>query len=262
MEKFDIGTITLSFDDARKDTLHVMRDIMLPRSLPGVVYVPTGYIETHFNDPVEIGFNGLMTKKDLDDLNKLRYFEISGHGHMHRNTNEDIALGISKLREWYPEMRELGFASPHSHIKEQDAMANLAFFQKLDLKYVRGGRNFDKYTSAKRGLSLLARYTHSPLLFMVCYKSSIMKERKYFLRAVPVHKKTKINQIKAVVDFCAKHNTWAILEFHGIDVVGSQEYKEDFCWDERAFIELCDYLKALVDKGKIAVKTPLDIMKS
>lgn len=40
--------ITLSFDDARKDTYHVFRDILAPLDLKAVVYVPSGYVECGF----------------------------------------------------------------------------------------------------------------------------------------------------------------------------------------------------------------------
>lgn len=260
MSYLNKGVVTLSFDDARKDTYHVMKDILLPRDLPGVVYVPTGYIETGFNDPAEIGYNGLMSKDDLDELNEADIFELSGHGHMHKNTNEDIELGIRTLRRWYPDNYNIGFASPHSHIKKVDVDSNMSFFKSINLSYVRGGRNFDKFILPKRILSLLARITKSPELFLQCYKSSIIKERSFFLRAVPVHKKTTFSQVKAIVDYCVTHKEWAILEFHGIDKVGTMEYNEEFCWDEENFSKLCDYLVKLKNDGEIMVTTPLEIV--
>ena len=49
--------ITLSFDDARKDTYHVFRDILAPLDLKAVVYVPSGYVECVF-----------LAKRDIDLL--------------------------------------------------------------------------------------------------------------------------------------------------------------------------------------------------
>lgn len=257
----EIGTITLSFDDARKDTYHVFKDILEPLGLPAVVYVPSGFVENSFNDPAEIGYNGLMTKDDLDYANKNSLFEISGHGYMHQNDFEDIRLGLDKIRMWYPDIKHIGLASPHSSINKTYVMQNTDVYKSMRLEYVRGGRNFEKYTSIKRAISLIARVTKSPSIFCYCYKNSTNKDISYYLHAIPVHKLTTLNQIKAIVDYCAKNKCWAILEFHGIDKKESKEYSEEFCWLEDDFIELCHYIKGLEEKRLIQIKTPISMFE-
>ena len=116
--------ITLSFDDARKDTYHVFRDILAPLDLKAVVYVPSGYVECGFNDPLDIGYNGLMTKENLDWISSNDLFEIGCHGYMHKNDFADLEKGINKIQEWYPEYVKYGLASPHSEIKRHDVKKN------------------------------------------------------------------------------------------------------------------------------------------
>lgn len=256
---FDKGIITLSFDDGRKDTYHVFMDILKPRNLPGVVYIPSGYIETGFNDPRDIGFNGLMTKEELDEINADPLFEIGGHGYMHNNKFEDIQIGADKLREWYPDIKEIGLASPHSEINRDYVYKNSDKYKGIGFCYVRGGRNFAKHKTVKRILSLLARKTKSPFLFRLCYQSSVNRKADYYLNAMIVHKLTTLEQVKAIVDYVAKEKCWMILEFHGIDKRNSQEYSEDFCWAEDDFIKLCDYVVNMQNNGSLVVKNPIEI---
>ena len=251
--------ITLSFDDARKDTYHVFRDILAPLGLKAVVYVPSGYVECGFNDPLDIGYNGLMLKENLDWIFLNDLFDIGCHGYMHKNDFDDLEKGINKIQEWYPEYVKYGLASPHSEIKRHDVKKNEEDYKKLGYQYVRGGRNFDNFTTIKRSISLLARKTQSPRIFVKCYASSTMKTVNYYLTAVPVHKLTTLSQLQAMVDYCVKTKKWMILEFHGIDKKDSEEYTEPFCWLEDDFVSLCEYIKSLQDEGKLEVKNPIEM---
>lgn len=258
MEK---GTVTLSFDDGRKDTYHVFKNILEPMNLPAVVYIPSGYIEIGYDNYLEIGHNGLMSKSELDYIQKNFLFEVAGHGYMHKNDFNDIQMGVDKLREWYPDIKEIGLASPHSEINKSYVEKNIVNFKKMGFSYVRGGRNFERYMSVKRMISLLARKTKSKFIFCQCYKNSTNVEDSYYLHAIPIHKLTSLNQIKGIIDYCVKNKKWAILEFHGIDKKDSKEYTEEFCWLEDDFIELCKYINELRSKEMLYVKNPLKIVR-
>lgn len=257
----NIGTITFSFDDGRKDTYDVFKNIMISMNLPAVVYIPSGYIEIGFNDSAEIGFNGLMSKENLDFIEGNGLFEIGGHGFMHKNDFEDLKLGIKKLKNWYPDIGEIGLASPHSYINKTFVENNIKRYKEMGFKYVRGGRNFEKFTSLKRVISLIARKTKSPKVFCLCYKNSTNKEIGYYLHAIPIHKLTTLDQVKSIVDYCVENKVWAILEFHGIDTIDSMEYTEDFCWLKNDFIELCNYVKNFEKRGVLQVRNPIDMVK-
>ena len=257
----DKGVITFSFDDAREDTYKVFKNILEPMRIPAVVYVPSGFVETGYNNVLEIGYNGLMSKQELDYVNQCRLFEIGGHGYMHRNDFEDIELGVDKLKEWYPDIDSIGLASPHSKINKTFVMNNLSRYKKLGFSYVRGGRNFEKFTRIKRAVSLMARLTKSPVIFKWCYMHSVNKmPSNYYLNAIPIHKLTTLNQVLAIVDYCVKNKCWAILEFHGIDKKASKEYTEEFCWLEDDFISLCNYVKKLEKENLILIETPINIV--
>lgn len=256
----DKGIITVSFDDGRLDTYETCKNILELRKIPAVIYIPSGYIETRFNDPLEIGYNGLMTKSNLDYLQSNPLFEIGGHGYMHRNEMTDIKMGLELLKKWYPNIHEFGFASPKSTINKSYVESHIKEFQDMGFSYVRGGRNFVKYMTVKRGISLLARKTKSTRIFVGCYKSSVNKNRTYYIHAIPVHKLTTLKQVKGMIDYCAKSKCWAILEFHGIDKRDSKEYQEEFCWAQDDFIKVCDYLCELRKRNLIDVMNPLDLL--
>lgn len=258
---FERGIITLSFDDGRKDTYYVFMDILKERRLPAVVYIPSGYIECGFSNPKEIGYNGMMSKGELDSICNDTLFEIGGHGYMHSNEFEDLEKGVETLRKWYPQIGNIGLASPHSEINRKYVFENMDIYKKLGFSYVRGGRNFSKFTMFKRAISLFARKSKLSFAFKWCYQNSVNKQVDYYLHAIPVHKLTTLNQVKAIVDYCAKKKYWAILEFHGIDSRESIEYEEEFCWAEDDFIVLCDYLKEMQNKGLLVVKSPLSVLR-
>lgn len=257
----DTGIISLSFDDGRKDTYHVFMDILKPRNLPGVVYVPSGYIETNYINPLEIGHNGLMSKEQLDEVYSLDLFEIGAHGDFHKNDFEDIESGAQKLRQWYPGLKHLGFASPHSIISPDFVYKNIEKYKEIGFSYVRGGRNFHKFTKIKRGVSLIARITKSSNIFVQLYKGSLMNEKGYYLSTVSVHKLTSLEQVKSIVDYTVEKKLWGILEFHSIDKKGTIEYTEEFCWLEDDFVRLCDYLCTLRENKIIVIKNPIDIVR-
>ena len=258
MEK---GIITFSFDDGRKDTYHVFNEILKPLSLPGVVYIPSGYIETGFNDPLDIGYNGLMTKAELDVIQSDPLFEVAAHGWMHKNSFDDVEKGILLLREWYPDQAEFGFASPHSAINKTYVEENEKEYRRMGFSYVRGGRNIEYFRMLLRAISLLARTTKSPALFKLLNLPSMNKSKSYYLHAVGVHKLNTLQQLKGIVDYCASKKCWAILEFHGIDRPGSKEYSEIFCWSEDDFMKLCEYAVGLRDSGMLDVLNPLEAIK-
>lgn len=256
------GVLSLRFDDARKDTYHVFMDILKKMEIPAVVYVPTGLVDINFSDYREVGYNGLMTRKELDNLNAEALFEIACHGHMHKNDFEDIEKGKNVLLNWYPNIKKVGFASPHSDIVRSFVDDNRKRYEQIGFSYVMGGRNFDNWRLFKRGISWVARKTKSPKVFGLCYDSSMNEKKDFYLYAVPVHKLTALEQVIYLVERCVKQKKWLVLEFHGIDTADSKEYQEEFCWLEDDFVKLCQHIKDLEIKGKIKIVNPIDFVCS
>lgn len=258
--EFDKGIITLSFDDARKDTYIVFKELLEPLQLPFTLNVPSGYIETGFDDYRDIGYNGLMSKDELDELEQSELVEISSHGYMHTDTDEDTIEGVKCLMRWYPRLSKgIGYAVPHSSIGKLDIKRKMSMYKELGIRYVRGGRDFEKNRIIKRAISLMARLFDSSFLFVQLYKGSLNKNRSFYLNAIPLNRKTSFKQIKAIVDYCVKNKVWGIIEIHGIDYESSKEYQEIYCYNRRFFHELCNYLNVLIIENKIAVKKTIDV---
>ena len=177
----NVGVLSLRFDDARKDTYHVFMDILKKMKIPAVVYVPTGLVEINFSDYKEVGYNGLMTRQELDDLNRELLFEIACHGYMHKNDFDDIKKGKDVLLAWYPNIKNVGFTSPHSNITKSYVDANKAVYKELGFSYVMGGRNFDNWRLLKRAVSWVARKTKSSKVFGLCYDSSMNEKKDFYL---------------------------------------------------------------------------------
>lgn len=203
-----------------------------------------------------------MTRQELDDLNRETLFEIACHGYMHKNDFDDIKKGKDVLLAWYPNIKNVGFTSPHSNITKSYVDANKVVYKEMGFSYVMGGRNFDNWRLLKRSVSWVARKTKSPKVFGLCYDSSMNEKTDFYLYAVPVHKLTTLEQVIYLVERCVKQKKWLVLEFHGIDTADSKEYQEEFCWLEEDFVKLCHHIKDLEFKGKIKIVNPIDFVCS
>ena len=173
-----------------------------------------------------------------------------------------IEKGKKVLLDWYPNIKKVGFASPHSDIVRSFVDDNRKRYEQMGFSYVIGGRNFDNWRLFKRGISWVARKTKSPKVFGFCYDTSMNEKKDFYLYAVPVHKLTTLDQVIYLVERCVKQKKWLVLEFHGIDTADSKEYQEEFCWLEDDFIKLCQHIKDLEIKGKIKIVNPIDFVCS
>jgi len=252
--------VTLSFDDGRKDTYDVFMNLLKPKGIPATINIPSGYIEVQYSNPFEIGYNGLISKEQLDEIEQEPLFEIACHGYMHKNDDDDIKKGMDKLREWYPHIIHYGFASPHSFMRDNEVKKKEEFYRSIGISYVRLGRKFWKRSYYRRGLSKIASVTGSKKVFIKCYKDSLNDKELFIIHAIPIIKTTRLDQIKAIIDTAILENKWCVLEIHGIDKVGSEEYQELFCWDLNKFIDLCNYLVELREKSLIEIKNGEDIV--
>lgn len=253
--------ITLSFDDGRKDTYDVFTQVLKKMNIPATVNVPSGYIEAGYSNPLEVGYNGLMTKNELDEIAKNPLFEIAGHGFMHKNEDDDVQKGIEKLKAWYPNIERYGFASPHSLMKDHDVYNKKPFYNDVGIEYVRLGRKFWGKNYYRRGLSKMASLTGSSKLYIACYNKSLNSINSDFvLHAIPIIKTTRYEQVKSIIKYCVKKKKWCILEIHGIDKPGSDEYQELFCWNYYSFVKLCKWIARLREEGILEIKNALDVL--
>ena len=254
------GIVTLSFDDGRRDSYDMFMEILKPMNIPATINIPTGYIEVGFSDPTDIGYNGLMTKNQLDEICSYPLFEIAGH--MHNNNDEDVEMGIRKLKEWYPSIKEIGFASPHSDLSDKDVLEKRDFYRSIGIQYVRLGRNFTKRNIYKRLLSKIASISGKTAPFRECYKTSLNDLNRTIIHAVPIIKTTRLEQIKSIIDYAISKRKWCVLEIHGVDQKDSEEYQELFCWDRELFVALCEHLVKLRSDGLILLNNTIDVVNS
>lgn len=259
---FDKGIVTLSFDDARKDTYRVFKEVLEIKKIPCTLNVPAGYVEIGFNDFRDVGYNGLMSKEELDEMANSFLVEISSHGYMHTDSDQDTIAGVNKLCDWYPYLSgKIGYAVPHSSISKDIIEKREQWYKELGIQYVRGGRDFEKNRVFKRAISLLARKMNSSVIYTNLYKHSMNYKRSFYLNAVPLNRETTLKQVKALLDYCASNKTWLIIEIHGVDYKNSDEYQEIYCFDRMYFEGLCDYIKCLLEDNKIEIRKTIDVIR-
>ncbi len=267
MEK---AIVTLSFDDGRKDTYDCFKEILFPLGIPATVNIPTGYIEMSIDEVSEIGYNGLMTKNELDWINSSNLFEIAAHGYMHSNTHDDIQLGVKKLMEWYGDINRegLGFASPHSDLSSEEIKKDYNFYRRNGIVYVRTSKK-RKNSKLRRLVDIISKNLKIPGLVKFLYydtlndiPNKIDTDSSYVYYGTGIGKKLSLCQVKSLVRYAEKSNKWIILVFHGIDTKNSEEYQRDYyCWDKAKFIKLCKWLNSERKKNRIIIKNGIDVVK-
>jgi len=246
--------VTLSFDDGRKDTYYIFKEILFRLNIEATLNVPIGYIQSGYDNYKDVGYNGLMTKMELDEIIESDLVEIANHGFWHSNENKDIKKGMCELKKIYPNKKIIGFASPHSELNKKMVMKNKSDYKSAGISYVRIGRKFGSYNFFMRFLSYIAKKTESNLIFKLCYYSSLNNEKAYVMYSVPIVRETTLEQVKTLIQYAIKNKKWVIFTFHGIDQIESEEYKEIYCWDIRKFERFCRYIIELRDENLITIE--------
>lgn len=256
MEK---AIVTLTFDDGRRDNFKIVQDILMKYKLPATFYITTAFIENKIN----IGKSQPLTKADLDFIQKNNLFEISAHGDFHKNDIKDIRNGIIKLRNWYKDIEEMGFASPHSKMSKKQVINNKEFWAEMNIKYIRLGNNFRSFYWPEKCIAKLAKITKSKLLYTLIYQSSLMKDNKRnLLFSAPIMKEHSFKQIKSLIDSTVKQKKWVVFGLHSIGKENEcPEHDTIWCWDTNKFDQLCRYLNKLREEGKLEVIKTIDIVR-
>jgi hypothetical protein len=254
----DKAIVTITFDDGRRDNYKVAKELLDRYEIPATFYIVTAFIE----NKKQIGKNGPLSREEMEFLVNNDLFEIAVHSDYHTNDFNDIRVGANKLRDWYKNLDELGFASPHSEMDKDQVVENKELWKELNIKYVRIGNNFRKFYWPEKIIAKLAKMTKSKLLFRLVYRSSFMDTTNdYALVCVPIMNENTFEQIKSLIDSAVKLKKWVILSFHTIGFPDDLGYNSMWCWDYYKFEKLCQYLSELKNNGKLSVLTAMDSVK-
>lgn len=252
-------TVVLSFDDAREDTYTNAWPVLKQYGLRGTINVVTDFV-LHPEGYAEFssGGNRAMTVAQLVEC-QAEGMELACHGSTHRNTVEDILKNIQELREMGLSVENIGFASPHSELTEDNSGDIRALVEQGTLSYIRTGIQVRREGLPYAGLTALERRSHSKGLFYLLNRGNILGAHPgTFLRSVAVTRHTTQEQLKYLVSRM-KDGQSVILIFHSICHPGEAGYGVDtWYWDAGCFEALCAYLS---QADGISVRTTRQLLR-
>lgn len=256
----DKALISFSFDDAREDNTAAFDNILIPRNIPATLNVTTGYIDgtapkerfPHYGKP--------MLARDVIRFNKENGFEIALHGDKHLNTEEDISASYEKVMKWLdlPENTSIGFASPNSGLNIENFKKSKKDLFTKKISYVRTSLRIKQMKLLRTFFRKLGRFWHLPIFYKWAYQDTIMKEcNDRVIYSVPIVNDITWKQVASLVDECVRQKGTLTLMFHSID-----EDSDSWSWSNEKFINLCDYLVGLREKGDVELCTTAHIFET
>lgn len=253
--------IALSFDDGRKDNYDIALNILKKRRIPATFNITTAYVDGTISSDDRPCIIDSMTIKNVVDLAKLG-FEIAGHGDHHKNSLEDMGVGLIKLRDWlcYPCNQRFGAASPNSNLTERDVLAKKEEWDNIGVSYVRTGiRSAECFYM--RVIRKLAYLTKSTYLYKKGFQASLeVVSDQFVLHSIPVMNRTTVNQVKTIISEAIYQQKDCILMFHSIVSEGNPYFNDTWSWDRKKFNELCEWLVEMSSKSKIQLLTIGDLI--
>ena len=245
MDKFQKGTIVLSFDDGNAVDFRLYTHILSTRSISATFNIESG----------AIGQPDRLTREQLSILYDNPLIEIAAHGYHHKNNDDDITRDVETLSAWLniPE-KKIGFASPNSGMKNKFIEENREHLRSLGLIYVRTNEN--PYPS-QRHLEIQNALTHQ-------------NAREYVIRNVPqltfsfdslcvnsavVLHDTQVADLTGLVDLAAQEKACVVFLFHRVKKPGEVKYDDTWSYDYDQFAEFAEYLDSLRQAGAIDILT-------
>lgn len=241
--------VNIAFDDARSDTYTRAFPVLNKYSFTGTINVITEFV----NNNSLYDFKSAKRSMSMAEIREcqLAGIEIASHGHSHQNNARDINYSIKELYGGGVCISNIGFASPHSWLTDENI--NGAGIQNLldegKISYVRSGVQIRREGRAYMALSAIEMLTHSKFLFLQLNRKNIIKEGKApnILGSVAVKSYTTIQQLIYLIDSMSDTDSVCIL-FHSILNDRDEGYGKDYYyWDVAKFELFCQYLNSLED---------------
>lgn len=254
MSKFKKGIVTISVDDGRKDAYRLAGEVLPKYNIPATFNIVTGYVDTSNS-----GKSGSITLEQLKEMHQNPLVEIAGHGHTHKNTDEDIIRGRELLYEWLGITDDtIGFASPGSRLKNNHIKENGKKLREMGYLYIRSGISVEEPTEQHEKVKQRIKNTA-----VSDYVVNNVNQLSYgfdnmCVNSVIVFNYTSVEELKQLVDIAESEKACLTFMFHGITKDGESEPDNLWCFEFDKFLEFAEYLAEKRNQNKIEVLTTRD----
>ncbi len=251
MSKFQKGTITISVDDGRKDAFRLAQEVLPKYNIPATFNITTAFV-----DKENTGKTGSITLNELKEMYNNPLVEIAGHGHAHKNDDEDIIYGRSLLYSWLGIKDEsIGFASPGSGLKNNHIKENAKKLRDMGYLYIRSGISVDQPTESHEKVKEQIKNTAVSDYVINNVNQLSYGFNSMCVNSVIVFNYTSVEELKQLVDIAESEKACLTFMFHGITKDGEADPENLWCFSFDKFLEFLEYLAQKRDDGKIEILT-------
>lgn len=254
-----MNRVVFSFDDARLDTYEVAYPILKKQGFPFTINVVTDFVEKQegyecFGSAgnLSMSFSALKECKDYGA-------EIACHGHTHQNSVEDVKKNIEVLSSHTLISLPVGFASPHSHLTQNNSQEIQNLIKDGTLSYIRSGIQTRREGLFYTALTVLCRIFKSKRLFWWLNKRNVIKKCSYnILPSVAITKGVTLCQLEY---FLSKLNDGesVIFMFHSVlDETAPSYSVDEWAYSKEKFEK---FVQKLSDNQKYRVCTTEELIK-
>ena len=254
--------IVFSFDDGREDNIKVIQDVFVKTSIPATFNITTDYISDILLATERPCVNKALSKEQLMQIANYKLIEIAGHGKRHSNECMNLIDGVCELREWLPNNKICGIASPYSQAKIQELIADKSKYISYNISYIRLGDRITSFRFIKKILRKLNRmFFHIPFVFAWVHEQTFVSESDDFvLYSVPILHSDTVAEVTALLRRAIKNDKNLILMFHSVLHKGEPEYNSNWSWDWDKFQMLIAEVNDMQQKKLLKVVTTQDLM--
>ena len=246
-----------SFDDGREDNIKVIQDVFVKKSIPATLNITADYISNILRASERPCVNKALSKEQLMQIANYKLIEIAGHGKRHSNECMNLIDGVCELREWLPNNKICGIASPYSQAKIQELIADKSKYISYNISYIRLGDRITSFRFIKKVLRKFNRmFFHIPLIFEWVHEQTFVDESDDFiLYSVPILHSDTVAEITALIRRAVKKDKSLILMFHSVLHKGDPEYNSNWSWDWDKFETLITKVKDMQHQNLLEIVT-------
>jgi peptidoglycan/xylan/chitin deacetylase (PgdA/CDA1 family) len=235
--------VTLSFDDGREDFHRVAYPIMKKYGLLGTFHIVTGWVEGRWSPPNTEGWasayiGGSMTLEQIQECHRYG-IEMSAHGDLHDNTEQNIYDCVDKLKDWGVTKDGIvhGFASPGSGLTPENRETMKPWFINAGLTHARSG-------SAP---GVVGRGYNNNMSYPPPYD--------YRLTSQAVTDNTSVSELIGLISDAISKKEWCIIMLHSVLKPTDPNHgaTDNWWWDESNFEQLCSWLASIPEKDLLTV---------
>lgn len=251
MSKFEKGIITISVDDGRKDAYRLAKEVLPKYNIPATFNITTAFVDKN-----NTGNTGSITLNELEEMYKNPLVEIAGHGHAHKNDDDDIIHGRELLYKWLDIKDEtIGFASPGSGLKNNHIKENANKLRDMGYLYIRSGISVEEPTASHEKVKEQIKDTAVSDYVIKNVNQLSYGFDSMCVNSVIVFNYTSVEELKQLVDVAASEKACLTFMFHGITKDGEADPENLWCFSFDKFLQFAEYLSQKRDNGEIEVLT-------